>query len=280
MTINTDQGSCSQSLHAFTCNLNTLLNIGLVTITVQGVVTTATTSLSNSAQVTESEIDSNPTNNAANVSTTIYQVPRTGNAFLTIRKTVDSTGNPTPRQARDFQLRVKEGASVDAFFPGSDIGTTIGLGVDMPTVFTVDEANPDSSYLTTFQCDGVRSNLDLNQVKLDIGDSRSCTVTNTYLGTRNAGGQANAVLKVIKPVDNTGAPTAKQPADFTMDVKVGSAIVDASPGSANGVNVGLHVTSLVLSFTAKVVEAPADPNYIATFSGDCDSDRRCQSERQ
>jgi hypothetical protein len=81
-------------------------------------------------------------------------------------------------------------------------------------------------------------------------------------------------------VDNTGAPKAlaKQPGDFMIDVKLGNTILDASPGSANGVNVGIRMdTSRV---TAHVSEEQGDTNYIATFSGNCDPTGAVEFDRR
>src|SRR6185369_8496373 len=111
--------------------------------------------------------------------------------------------------------------NIRALFPGSTVGTTVGLiiGSTSLVIFTVDEANPDPSYLTTYRCDGLRGGVNVNQVRLFNEFSSTCTITDTYIGSRNAGGQANAGLKIITTVDNTNAAIAKQPSDFTVTVK-------------------------------------------------------------
>ena len=266
-------GGCSPSGSNFTCSLNNaLFTGGSATVTIQGVMTGSTTSLTNSAQVTDSDIDSNPANNTASVNTTVYQVPQAGDAFLTVNEVVDNAGALVPRQPHDSQLRVKDGNDVKALFPGSAAGTTVGLnggqiasGLTSTVVITVDEANPDINYLATFRCDGTRFNVNANQVNLLVAASRACTVTSTYIGSRNAAGQASAVLKIITTVDNTDAPIAKQPASFTVALKSGNALLDTSAGSANGVNVGVNVQPA--GSALKLVES--DPDYISSFSGDC-----------
>jgi uncharacterized repeat protein (TIGR01451 family) len=73
-SVTSSQGSCSQASGVVTCNLGTLANGGLATVTVL-VTPSAEGSITNSVSVTSAESDPNVGNNSASVTTTVGTAP-------------------------------------------------------------------------------------------------------------------------------------------------------------------------------------------------------------
>ena len=202
-------------------------------------------------------------------------------AAVRMIKVVDNTGAPTKRQPSSFQLRVRQRNQVTQQFAGSSTGTVIGLNAEP---FIVDEVNPDPNYVMTLSPECIIPPQTTSTVGADHtpvpyvihhdGLFRTCTVTNTYVGTFNAGGHANATVKVITQVDNTNAPAAvrKQPQDFTVALRsvtlghVGSELARVI-GSTSGTTVGVDASNIT-GFKLQVVNP--DLHYVTTYNG-CDS---------
>src|SRR5205085_277558 len=128
--------------------------------------------------------------------------------------------------------------------------------------------SPDPNYVMTLSDDCGRSSRGGILVEL-AGRFHTCTVTNTYVGAFNAGGRANAAVKVITVMDNTNAPPAlrKQPGDFTLAVNTGLPELTRFAGSNSGTVVGLSVRSDAsdgLLYDVHVVNP--DPHYVTTYS--------------
>src|SRR4051812_11554121 len=144
-----------------------------------------------------------------------------GNAVLRVIKIVDNTGTTSLLSPSRFQLSIaKEGADPLFSFAGSELGTSIGVNIDTAiggTTFIVDELNSPGNYLITFSgdCDGT------GRVTILSGEIRTCVVTDTFIASRNRMGSSNAVLRVIKHVDNSTDSSGRilpSASDFSLDV--------------------------------------------------------------
>lgn len=137
------------------------------------------------------------------------------------------------------------GSKVPADFAPYLIGTgtvTLGEAVNLDAgTYTVFEA-ADPNYIQSFGGDCDAS----GNVTLDAGDSKTCTITNE---------EKRAIVTVNKTVINHGG--IKTATDFAP-YKVGTTTVTL--GSGTTIDTG--------TFT---VSETVDPNYLQTFSGDCDA---------
>src|SRR5204863_5179021 len=117
---------------------------------------------------------------------------------------VDNSGAPSIKQPSDFTVRVQSGSSTQQF-QGSSSGTLVRV----PTTFAVSSLPIDGYFITKAgNCDAIQK-----------GGTATCTLTSSYVNPNNASPNANAVLKFINIVDNTGASTPRQASDFEVTVK-------------------------------------------------------------
>jgi hypothetical protein len=164
---------------------------------------------------------------------------------LTVFKVVNG-GSATPGQ---FTLHASGvGSTSTTTFPGSTNGISVSVPAGNSYAITEDAS---SSYMGSFSanCSGV----------MPAGASRTCIVTNTFQAPQAATG----TLKVIKIV-NGGTATSS---NFSVHVMSGSSDVSGSPqaGTMSGTTYTLNAGSYTVS------ESGGPSNYVASFSGDCNS---------
>ncbi len=164
---------------------------------------------------------------------------------LTVVKTVDNTNGGTASSS-DFTIHVTGGPTTVNDFQGSQSGTVLHLDAGVYTV-TEDQA---TDYIGSFLNCTLQGSVTLN-----IGDNKTCTITNTYQKPAPKIG----TITVIKHVDNTNGGT-KSAADFNIQVTATNADKTSFAGSETGV----VVTAEVGTFSITETE---DSGYSANYNG-------------
>ncbi len=203
-------------------------------------------------------------------------------AVLKVITLIDANGAPGPiPNPDDFQidvLRINPGNDPVASFDGSGTGINVGLIASPPNGPANYQVRENTNggfpnYLVTYSgnCDSG------GEVLLLRGQAKTCIVTNTYLNESDAAGPATAVLKVITLIDANGATgPIPDPDDFETDVlriNPGNTIVATVDGSEIGFNIGLvgYVPNAQTNYEVRQNTNGGFPNYLAIYSGDCDS---------
>jgi hypothetical protein len=193
------------------------------------------------------------------------------NAGLKIATVVVNTNSPNPKAPADFQFTITRVGDSPLFgFQGSTQTTTIPLTVAAQTVFVLSRVGAPTGYVTTYSGDCGPD----GSVSVPPGGVRSCTITNTFVSFAESG-PSIAVLRLIKQIDvNNPVGQVPQPGAFTIRVnKSTGPLITTVAGSANGVSVGL-ASSTNNAYVVQENTNTAFPNYIPTYSGDCDSSGR------
>lgn len=170
-------------------------------------------------------------------------VPTTGN--LTVVKNVLGSQDP----ASSFTIYV----SNDNFFAsstGSSVGTSYTL---QPGSYTVSEFPIPTNYTQSFSGDCNESGV----VNVAVGENKTCVVINTYNPAPVPTPTGPGELVVVKEVVGSKDPAS----DFVIYV-VSDNFYATSTGSTAGTSYSLNPGGYT------VVEMPY-PNYITTYSGDC-----------
>ncbi len=193
-------GSCSDIIPpSIQCELGTMNNDAVATITIVGNATAAGT-LTNSANVSSTTLDTTSGNNSDTEDTTVNALP--AGTVLINKVTVGGDGT--------FSY-TGTGSGID---PSFDIATTGGSGSETfenitPGARTVIESEPPAGWdFTSLECsdpdqgttiDGQTANIDL-----DDGETVTCTYTNTQRGT------------II--VEKVTSPASSESFGFTSDI--------------------------------------------------------------
>ena len=194
--------------------------------------------------------------------------------LLKVIKRVENTGLPgETSDVRNFALRLTRGANEwVANFNGSQTGFNIGLAFVLPfgAHYTVSETrNPQfPNYLALFsgdcRADGF---VGLVAEPGDVFPFLTCLVTNYSLATTER--DADAVLKIIPRIDNTG-PTGEpvpQTSDFPIRIFRDNTMANTVHGAEAGANIGLRGGEN--AFRVRVDRNPQFPNYLPIVGGDC-----------
>jgi uncharacterized repeat protein (TIGR01451 family) len=112
-TATPSQGSCSGS---FTCNLGDIASGGTATITIHGTVSTAGSSVSNTACASSDNPDPNKDNNCSTTRATVFAMGTGGGAFVV--GDLSATGSVTFWGAQWWKLNSLSGGSAPAAFKG------------------------------------------------------------------------------------------------------------------------------------------------------------------
>lgn len=168
--------------------------------------------------------------------TNTYNAPPAQTGTITVVKVVNG-GNA---QVSSFPLFIGQ-TSVS-----SGVAETLPVGS-----YVVSETNNQANYTGVFTGDCNAQ----GAITLATGENLTCTITNTYNAPPVDEEPSSGILTVIKVVINNDGGTA-QVADFPLFIDQTSVISGSST---------------VLSTGAHTVSETSSPNYVATFSGDCDA---------
>jgi uncharacterized repeat protein (TIGR01451 family) len=160
---------------------------------------------------------------------------------LTVTKIVDNKGIGT-KQISDFELSISDD------FAHSTTTLSGSENVLTPGIYTVSETN-DPNYIANYSgdCDAITHDLELL-----AGDVKTCTITNTF---------NPAKLTITKVIEN-GLLGTKEVSDFELYA------TNSSNSDMTEFTTGIQKEIFPGTYT---ISETNDPNYIATYSGDCDA---------
>lgn len=154
-----------------------------------------------------------------------------------IKQFVGTTGDPT-----QFSFVVNSGAPI-TFDQSGENDLTVSAGA-----YSVLETNPGSAYSVSYN--------NCSSLTIGVGDSATCTITNTLLPT----------LTVNKVVLNNSVVTETGMFDLLIDAHQYATDV------GNGGTTGAHIVSVGTHVASELAGTNTDlGNYIQNFSGDCDN---------
>jgi uncharacterized repeat protein (TIGR01451 family) len=195
------QGSCTQSGSTVTCNLGSIADGGLATVTIT-VTPNATGTISNTATVSANESDPNGANNTATVTTTVNK------ADTTTTITSDSPDPSVVGQPYTVSF------TVAAQSPGS--GTPVGS-------VTISDG-------TGATCSGTLSG-GMGSCQLTSTTAGAKTLTATYGGDSNVNGSSGtAALHVNKANTTTTVTSSQNPSTYGQPVTFTATVTAIAPG--------------------------------------------------
>ncbi len=170
---------------------------------------------------------------------------------ITVTKRVVNEGGGTARPS-DFAITVDGNNPTPSSFDGSSSGTTVQLFEGRYGVTESGSTTSDYDSTLSRGCSG----------SIREGESKSCTITNTY--SVSPPPITTGEIVVTKRVINEGGGTAR-PSDFTITVDGNNPTPSSFDGSSSGTTVTLEPG------TYSVTENPM-PDYTSSSSNDCSGD--------